>query len=201
MRRHRHIMFCVLSVAAVFSSPLFAQPARLGLGHTPTHDELAAWDIAIGPDGKELPPGSGVASRGKAVYERRCVVCHGATAREGPQDILVGGRGTLAGPKPIKTIGSYWPYATTLWDYLNRAMPFDRPGTLSADEVYATTAYLLFLNGIIGEHDVMDARTLPQVKMPNRDGFVPDARPDTTVTPGPGFKVQSSKVRQSQAPK
>ena len=95
--------------------------------------------------------------------------------------MLVGGRGTLASAKPLKTVGSYWPYATTLWDYINRAMPFDRPGTLPADDVYATTAYLLYLNGIVGERDVLDAAALPRVGMPNRDGFVPDSRPDIPV--------------------
>jgi mono/diheme cytochrome c family protein len=165
-----------------------AQTMRFALGHTPTKDEISALDIAIGPEGKELPPGKGDASTGKAVYDRRCVVCHGATAREGPQDILVGGTGTLASAKPVKTIGSYWPYATTLWDYLNRAMPFDRPGSLTHDEVYGLAAYLLFLNGIIGEHDVMNADTLPGVRMPNRDGFVPDPRPDTKT------ELKSSRV-------
>ena len=96
-----------------------------------------------------------------------------------PTLAIVGGTGTLATLKPIKTVGSYWPYATTLWDYLNRAMPFDHPGTMAPDQVYAVTAYILFLNGIIGEHDVLDQTKLPKVVMPNRKGFVPDARPDT----------------------
>ena len=92
--------------------------------------------------------------------------------------VLVGGLGTLRSGKPQKTVGSYWPYATTIWDYVNRAMPFDRPGVLAADDVYSVTAYLLFLNGIVGEHDVIDRTTLPAVKMPNRNGFVDDPRPD-----------------------
>jgi cytochrome c len=116
------------------------------------------------------------------VYAARCVTCHGATGKEGPQDILVGGRETLKTPKPLKTVGSYWPYATTVWDYVHRAMPFDHPGTLTSNDVYAATAYVLFLNGIVGENDVIDQTTLPKVKMPNRDGFVGDPRPDTGST-------------------
>jgi cytochrome c len=94
---------------------------------------------------------------------------------------LVGGKGTLASPKPVKTVGSYWPYATTLYDYVHRAMPFRQPGTLTPNQVYAVVAHVLFLNGIIGENDVMDAKSLPKVKMPNRDGFVSDPRPDVGV--------------------
>lgn len=153
-------------------------PPLFGLGRTPTTEELQKWDIIIGPDGKGLPPGSGTAAEGKLVYQTRCVECHGATGTEGPFDVLVGGRGTLATAKPLKTVGSFWPHATTLWDYVNRAMPFDTPGSLSHDQVYATVAYLLFLNGIVGDHDRLDAKTLPLIKMPNRGGFVPDSRPD-----------------------
>jgi cytochrome c len=109
---------------------------------------------------------------------RRCETCHGPTGTEGPQDTLAGGKGSLATPKPLKTVGSYWPYATTLWDYINRAMPFDHPSTLTPDEVYSAAAYVLFLNGIVGEQDVLDQTTLPKVQMPNRNGFVADPRPD-----------------------
>ncbi len=162
-------------------SPLFASPAQsptYGVGRTPTPAELARIDIEVRPDGRGLPPGSGTADAGKSVYAARCVTCHGPNGTEGPQDVLVGGRGTLTEARPLKTIGSYWPYATTLWDYIHRAMPFDHPGTLTNDEIYATTAYLLFLNGIVGEHDVIDQQTLPRVEMPNRAGFVGDPRPD-----------------------
>ena len=109
---------------------------------------------------------------------QRCASCHGETGEDAKYSRLVGGHGSLATDKPIKTIGSYWQYATTLWSYIRRAQPFDEPGSLTPDQVYAVTAYLLHLNGIIGEQDVMDATTLPLVKMPNRDGFVPDPRPD-----------------------
>ena len=155
-----------------------AQSQTLGLGRPPTPDELKAIDIDVTPDGTGLLPGRGTAAAGKAVYDSRCAVCHGPTGKEGPQDVLVGGAGSLRTARPVKTVGSYWPYATTLWDYIRRAMPFDQPGTMSLDDVYSTTAYVLFLNGLIGERDVLDETTLPRVKMPNRDGFTPDPRPD-----------------------
>ncbi len=156
-----------------------AQSPTYGLGRPATSADISPIDIDVEPDGHGLLPGSGTAARGKVVYAARCVTCHGATGKEGPQDILVGGRDTLKTPKPLKTVGSYWPYATTVWDYVHRAMPFDHPGTLTPDDVYAATAYVLFLNGIVGENDLIDQTTLPKVKMPNRDGFVGDPRPDT----------------------
>ena len=185
-RRHGEQSFlasCLRAFAAIITVATLivvahAQSPRYNVGRAPTPDEVKAWDIAIGPDGKELPPGRGTVPRGKVVYVEQCARCHGATAIEGPESPLVGGRGTLATAKPVKTVGSYWPYATTLFDYINRAMPFDRPTVLSADDVYAVTGYLLNLNGIITEQDVMDAKTLTAVRMPNRDGFVPDPRPD-----------------------
>jgi hypothetical protein len=170
----------VICSATLLGSPqprLFASD-QLGVGRPPTAEELKAIDIEVLPDGRGLPAGSGTATQGKSIYANRCVTCHGATGKEGPQDVLVGGQGTLASAKPLKTVGSYWPYATTLWDYINRAMPFDHPGTLSPDDVYATTAYLLYLNHVVGEGDVIDRTTLPGVQMPNRNGFVPDSRPD-----------------------
>ncbi|HEX7127490.1 MAG TPA: cytochrome c, partial [Thermodesulfobacteriota bacterium] len=114
----------------------------------------------------------------KAIFQQQCVVCHGPSGTEGPMDRLAGGQGSLAGDSPVKTVGSYWPYATTVFDYIRRAMPLTAPGSLTADQAYAVTAYVLFLNGIVGESDVIDAGSLPQVRMPNRDGFVPDPRPD-----------------------
>lgn len=170
----------IVGVAAI-AVHASAQSPSFGLGRAPRAEELRAIDIEVLPDGRGLPPGSGTAQAGKLVYASRCAVCHGATGKEGPQDVLVGGRETLATLKPLKTVGSYWPYATTLWDYVNRAMPFDHPGTLAADQIYAVTAYVLYLNQIVEEHDILDQRTLPQVKMPNRAGFVPDTRPDTAL--------------------
>jgi len=164
-----------------------AQSPTYGVGHSPTPSELARIDIDVLPDGRGLPAGSGNAATGKDVYTARCVTCHGPSGTEGPQDVLVGGRGSLPAnaptSRPLKTVGSYWPYATTLWDYIHRAMPFDHPGTLSNDEVYSATAYVLFLNGIIGERDVMDQTSLPRVAMPNRSGFVADPRPDIPRKP------------------
>ena len=143
-----------------------------GLGRPATAAQIAGWDISVGPDGAGLPPGSGTAARGSAVYEQKCQACHGAKGGGQPNDRLVGGQGTLASTAPVRTIGSYWPYATTVFDYVRRSMPYTQPQSLTDDEVYAVTAYLLNLNGIIGENDEIDARTLPKVKMPNQDNFI-----------------------------
>ena len=175
------VAFCCTPIAS--GSPGQAPP--LSIGHAPSAERLNAIDIEVTPDGHGLAPGRGTAAAGKDVYTRRCETCHGPTGTEGPQDVLVGGKGSLATPRPLKTVGSYWPYATTLWDYIRRAMPFDHPGTLTSDEIYGVTAYLLYLNGIVGEQDTLDQLTLPQVKMPNRDGFVPDPRPDIPLRKKP----------------
>ena len=142
------------------------------LGRPATAAQIAGWDISVGPDGRELPPGRGTAAKGAAVYEQKCQACHGAKGAGQPNDRLVGGQGTLASPAPVRTIGSYWPYATTVFDYVRRSMPYIQPQSLTDDEVYALTAYLLNLNGIIGDNDVIDARTLPKVKMPNQENFI-----------------------------
>ena len=180
----------LLMVTSVAISGAPAQMPTYGVGRAPTAEEVKAWDLTIPPDGRGLPPGQGTAVLGKPLYADRCASCHGENGDDPKYRALVGGRGPLTsaelsenldwllGGKPVLTIGKFWPYATTLWSYINRAQPFDEPGSLTPDQVYAVTAYLLFLNGIIGEGDVLDARTLPAVKMPNRDGFVPDARPD-----------------------
>jgi cytochrome c len=156
--------------ALVLACPTRAQSPDLGRVATP--DEIAAWDISIDPSGAGLPAGSGSARTGAAIFAAKCAACHGATGGGRPNDALVGGAGSLATDKPVKTVGSYWPYATTLFDYIRRAMPLPQSKSLTNEEVYALAAYILAKNGIIGEDDVMDARTLPQVKMPNRDGFV-----------------------------
>ncbi len=168
-------------VAQDFSPAVLAQSPTFGVGHAPNPALLQQIDIDVTPDGKGLLPGSGTAAKGKDVYTRRCETCHGPTGTEGPQEILAGGKGSLATPKPQKTVGSYWPYATTLWDYINRAMPFDHPSTLTPDEVYSAAAYVLFLNGVVGEQDVLNEATLPKIQMPNRNGFVTDPRPDTPI--------------------
>jgi mono/diheme cytochrome c family protein len=166
----------LMTLAGVW--PAAAQLPTYGVGRPPSAEEIQTWDLTIPPDGQGLPPGSGTAVLGKAVFEERCASCHGETGEDPKYSRLVGGQGTLATDKPIKTIGSFWQYATTLWSYIHRAQPFDEPGSLTPDQVYAVTAYLLYRNGIIGEQDVMNAKTLPLVQMPNRAGFVPDPRPD-----------------------
>lgn len=149
-----------------------------GFGRPANETEIQAWDIDVAPNGAGLPPGRGTVAQGSTVYAGKCAACHGATGTEGPQNQLVGGRGSLATDQPVKTIGSYWPYATTLYDYIFRAMPITAPQSLTPDEVYALVAWLLHQNGIIPFDAVMDATTLPAVQMPNRHGFVPDPRPD-----------------------
>ena len=173
----------LIALASVW--PVAAQLPTYGVGRPPTAEEVKAWDLTIPPEGQGLPPGSGTAVLGKSVYVERCASCHGEKGEDPKYSVLVGGHGTLATAKPLPTIGSFWPYASTLWSYVNRAQPTDEPGSLTADQVYAVTAYLLYLNRIIGEHDVMDAKTLPLVKMPNRDGFVLDTRPDVGRTARP----------------
>jgi len=158
-----------------------AAPARLGFGRAATTQEIRAWDVDVMPDGTGLPPGSGTASQGADVYRRKCAACHGRTGVEGPFDRLVGReprQGFPFGrdPRFVKTVGNYWPYATTLYDYLNRAMPLAAPGSLMPDEVYGLVAFLLWRNEIITDTAVMNAQTLPRVVMPARDRFVVDNR-------------------------
>jgi S-disulfanyl-L-cysteine oxidoreductase SoxD len=168
-----------LSLAVLAAATtLAAQSPKYGLGRPATPEEIRGLGLAIAPDGSGLPEGSGTVGAGREVFKARCSKCHGEKAEGAVGPILVGGQGTLASAKPLKTVGSYWPYATTVWDYINRAMPFDQPGLLKPPEVYAVVAYILNLNGIIGNDQVMDAKSLPKVRMPNRDGFVPDPRPD-----------------------
>ena len=185
-----------LSWGAVLAA---GQGPTYGLGRPAPAGEIRRFDSFVPPSGAGLPAGRGSAEGGKAVYAAQCARCHGATGREGPEDVLVGGIGSLASAQPLKTVGSFWPYATTLWDYINRAMPFDRPGVLPPDDVYAVTAYVLQLNGIVSATDVLDATSLPRVRMPNRDGFVPDARPD--VKKGSGtISGGAAETRRRRAP-
>ncbi|MBM3727152.1 MAG: c-type cytochrome [Acidobacteria bacterium] len=171
-------MWKVLSAALLFSVVLGAQSAKYGAGRAPSAEEIRALGPTVGPDGRGLPPGSGTAKQGREVFAARCARCHGDKALGDVGPALVGGKGSLATAKPVKTVGSFWPYATSVWDYVNRAMPFDKPGSLTHSEVYSAVAFLLHLNGIAGETEVMDAKSLARVRMPNRDGFVPDGRPD-----------------------
>jgi len=160
----------IASLAWAGGGPGYRGP--FGVGRVPSAAEINARDIAVGPDGEGLPPGQGTVSAGEQVYQAKCAACHGPTGTEGPMDKLVGEK------LPVKTIGSFWPYATTVFDYIRRAQPFTQPGSLTDDEVYAVTAWLLFRNKIIPADQVIDAKTLPNVRMPNRDGFVPDPRPE-----------------------
>src|SRR5580658_4669090 len=168
------LSLAVLAAATMLS----AQSPKYGAGRPPTPEQIRDLGAAIAPDGSGLPEGSGTVAAGREVFKARCSKCHGEKAEGGTGPILVGGQGTLTTAKPLKTVGSYWPYATTVWDYTNRAMPFDQPGLLKPAEVYAVVAYILNLNGIINDDQVMDAKSLPKVKMPNREGFVSDPRPD-----------------------
>jgi mono/diheme cytochrome c family protein len=159
------------------TAALAQTPSYSNIGRAPTKEEIQAWDISVGPDGKGLPPGQGTAKDGAPIFAAKCAVCHGPNgegAKIGPR--VVGGIAdteTLTTLKPVRTVGGYWPYATTVYDFINRAMPRGQSGTLTPTEVYALTAFILAKSNIIKEDDVLDAKTLPKVQMPNRNGFVP----------------------------
>ncbi len=178
LNRLLSVMVLILSCA---SAPA-QTPTYRNVGRTPTEEEIRAWDTAISLDGTELPPGSGTAREGASLYASKCAACHGQNLEGSPLgSALAGGKGTLTSAHPVETIGSYWAFATPIWDYINRAMPLHQEGTLSADQVYALTASLLYRNDIIPESDVLDAQSLPKVRMPNREGFIPrrvEAIPD-----------------------
>jgi len=156
---------------SMLSCATFAQESP-GLGEDVSADEIAAADFAILPNGDGLPEGSGTAAVGATVYQQYCFACHGEKGTGGINDTLAGGHGSLTSDRPRKTVGSFWPYATTVFDYVRRAMPLQTPGVLSNDELYAVTAYLLYVNDVISEDDEINAETLPEVRMPNRDNFV-----------------------------
>lgn len=174
------------SVSASFG--VFAQSAsdtRLGVGTPVTKAEPGKY-FAIPPDGTGLPAGSGTPSEGRVVFMDNCAICHGDKLQGNPKpgfggDRLIGGRGTLASNAPVKTVESYWPYATTLFDYVKRAMPFSAPGSLTDDQVYSVVAFILAQGHIIEPDATMNAKTLPKVQMPNRNGFVPDPRPELSL--------------------
>lgn len=173
-RRSTVAVACVL-----ISLSAAAQAAdKYGIGRAASPEEIAGWNIDIGRDGRGLPAGGGTVTQGREIFAQQCVGCHGEKGEGGVGDKLVGGKGTLATDKPVRTVGSFWPYAPTLFDYIRRAMPQTAPQSLSNDEVYALSAYILNLNGIVAADARLDARTLAAIKMPNRDGFVEDPRPD-----------------------
>jgi cytochrome c len=163
---------CLSAAAALLACVSPSQAAdRYGLGTPATPEQIAGWNIDVFPDGTNLPPGQGTVQQGRQVYTAQCAACHGAKGEGGMGDRLEGGMGSLASGKPVRTVGSFWPYATTLFDYIRRAMPLTAPQSLSNDEVYAVTAYLLAMNGIVKDDATLDAASLAKVRMPNRDGF------------------------------
>lgn len=169
------LFLLALALAACASTSWTQTPDYKNVGRAPTDSEIKAWDITVGPDGKGLPPGAGTAKDGAAIFAEKCAPCHTPTAEGGKQGpALVGGTGTLKSLHPVQTVGSYWPFATTIWDYINRAMPRGQGGSLSPDEVYSLTAFLLYRNGVVKEDDLIDAKSLPKIEMPNRNNFVPE---------------------------
>jgi len=171
-----------LAIAISSGTTAFAQGITYKLGRTPTAEEIQAWDQSVGPAGKELPPGKGTATEGAVLFEEKCSACHGAN-----------GEGSKMAPRLLsekggskdteKSLGNYWPFATTIWDFINRAMPRLQGGSLTPNEVYSLTAFLLYRSDIIQEDTVIDAKTLPQIHMPNRNGFIPSPWP---IYPRPG---------------
>ena len=191
----RHRLRAIAAVATLFALPgctpeesastsdldtAVTLPDRFEFGSPADEARIAAWDIDVRPDGVGLPPGSGTVSQGAQVYQRSCAVCHGATGNEGPNNVLVNTEPWEDFPAE-RGIGTYWPYSTTLFDYIRRAMPQTTPGSLTAEETYAVIAWILAQNDLIPEDAVMDATTLPQVMMPYRDRFVPDDRTGGSV--------------------
>jgi cytochrome c len=174
----RKFYFAVLAVLELASVTRAQAQSPYGIGRSATPAEIAGWNIDIDRYGNNLPSGSGSVSRGRVVFNQQCASCHGAKGEGELGDRLVGGMGTLATPDPVRTVGSYWPYAPTLFDYIRRAMPQNAPQSLSDDDVYAVSAYILNLNGLVGADATLNAKSLSAVKMPNRDSFVGDARPD-----------------------
>ena len=191
-------LLCAVVLCIVASMGLRAQDKPAALGRPASVEQVKQRDITVLPTGKGLPDGQGAATDGEAVYKNQCASCHGPNGEgqpQGPQ--LVGGIGSLASANPVRTVGSYWPYATSVWDYIHRAMPLNQPGSLSANDTYAVTAFLLQRNGIIQASDVMNQDTLAKVRMPNRDGFIADARPDVATVP---HSPQTHANRNSAAP-
>lgn len=185
-RERKMRLVAVTFVGAVAALPASAaEPGHYGYGSPATPEQIAGWNIDVRPDGAGLPPGHGSVSQGEEVFQQQCVMCHGTFGEgEGRYPKLAGGEGTLKADRPEPTVGSYWPFATTLYDYIDRAMPFQAPHSLTPDEVYALTAYVLNLNNIVPPDFVADRDSLPKVRMPNHDNFTwQDPRPDTANEP------------------
>src|SRR5580658_1964093 len=171
MRVSRAACTTLVALLAAWASVALADE-DYGIGRAALPSEIAGWDIDVAPNGAGLPPGRGGVREGEAIFADKCAACHGAHGEGKPMDRLVGGVGTLRDKKPDKTVGSFWPYATTLFDFVRRAMPLNAPQSLTPDEVYAVSAYVLFLNGIVPRDTTLDADNLAKIKMPNRNGFV-----------------------------
>jgi len=169
-----------LGLAAMLALPAAAD--GFGLGRAATPEEIAAWNIDIRPDGQGLPDGQGSVADGEPLYLERCAVCHGDFGEGmGRWPVLSGGEDTLSNDRPVKTVGSYWPYLSTVYDYVNRAMPFGHAQSLSDDEVYALTAYILYLNYIVEDDFVLSEENFDEIRMPNEENFFMDPRPDTPI--------------------
>jgi len=182
VKKHLKVLALATAASGLFTSVASAEPAY-GFGKIATPEEIAGWDIDIRPDGQGLPEGSGSVTVGEGLYEAQCASCHGLFGEgEGRWPVLAGGQGTLTHERPEKTVGSYWPYASTLWDYTRRAMPFTAPQSLTADETYAITAYVLYLNEIVEEDFVLTKANFSTIKMPNEPNFFEDDRPDVKNT-------------------
>jgi cytochrome c len=177
MRTHE-LGLAILAVATLGLPTHATAQSHYGIGRTATAAEIAGWNIDIDRNGGNLPPGSGSVGRGHEIFDQQCAACHGAKGEGGLGDQLVGGQGTIATAKPVRTVGSYWPYASTLFDYIRRAMPLNAPQSLDNNDVYAVSAYILNLNGLLPADATLDAKSLGAIKMPNRNMFVEDSRPD-----------------------
>lgn len=172
-------VFLITCASIALAIAALGQNQQYNVGRPATPEEIRALDISVAPDGSGLPKGRGSVVQGQHLYENLCANCHGDRGQGMLQyPALAGGEGTLKSSNPVRTVGSYWPYATTVWDYIHRKMPYARPGTLTPDETYALTAFVLYLNGIVDRNAELNETRLPRVKMPNRNGFVPDPRPD-----------------------
>jgi cytochrome c len=178
----RELRTAVLVLAGLACGAPAQAQSPYGIGRAATAAEIAGWNIDIDRYGNNLPPGSGTVGHGREVFDQQCAACHGARGEGAVGDRLVGGQGTLATEKPVRTVGSYWPYAPTLFDYIRRAMPQNAPQSLSNEDVYAVSAYILHLNGLLAADATLDAGKLGAIQMPNRAMFVDDPRPDVRDT-------------------
>ncbi len=177
------LVILVLALATSQSTAARDKTGYYGYGKPATVDEVSGWDIDVRPDGIGLPNGNGSVEDGEMLYEEKCSECHGSFGEGvGRYSVLAGGEGSLTDPRPSKTVGSYWPYLSTLWDYIHRTMPFSQPESLEDDEVYALTAYVLYLNDLVGDDFELTKENFTSIEMPNRNGFIPDQRPDVHNT-------------------